>query len=474
MRDGERVYVFGMGGGGVHANGSGDIARYFAEAERIGRLLRQSYGDCRLLFVRGPLFPAGQSIPELFEDYRTEDDLPSLYSVAAGAVVRAGFNTTWECLAAGTPLIAIEGYTYAEPVADRLKSLTAAGLLPQSVEQWLDPEWTASFKQAAAATVSRWPLAKANDTLQAVIDPEVAVDERGTALAPVVRPFNKREPKSDSLIPRAAPLAPPHWPLAAQKGTVPFCAASNNTADSVKGDSPRPALLVRIDDVIELSPELHLTIDLCTARGLSVSLEIVPYLCRFNERELLEFLGGAVRFEVSQHGYAHLPRRLANGRKSDFFSDQDFEADLERGVATLRRLFPTTFRGGFSAPYDTFPPGFGASWQRLGGRYLSALWDRLADCPLPVVYHAVDPWDWRRGTEHPQARMLRKLRESLARDGHAGLALHPQLLTTAARVAKLEQLLDAALTLGCQPTLASDVAARRRQVEQSPSHSWVP
>ena len=136
-----------------------------------------------------------------------------------------------------------------------------------------------------------------------------------------------------------------------------------------------------------MSPELILTLELCAARGLSVSLEVVPYLCRLDEGVLREHLAGAVPFEVSQHGYAHLPRRLADGRKSDFFSDQDFAADLEKGLAVLQRLFPTTFRRGFSAPYDTFPPGLGSCWQRLGGRYVSAAGPRskIAHCQWSTI-----------------------------------------------------------------------------------------
>ena len=69
---------------------------------------------------------------------------------------------------------------------------------------------------------------------------------------------------------------------------------------------------------------------------------------------------------------------------------------------------------------------------------------------------------------------MRKLRESLARNGYTGLALHPQLLTTAARVARLEQLFDEVVTLGCTPALASQIATRRQHIAASPSHSWTP
>lgn len=458
LRADQRNYVFSMGGGGVQPDGTSDIAEFCAQAERIAQRLRRDDGNCRLLFIRGPLFPAAQSLPALFEDYGAEDDMPALLSCAAGAVVRAGFNTTWECLAAGTPFITFQGHTFAEPVVERLQGLAAAGLLLDSVDEWLDPDWIANFKRRAAAVVTRWPLSSVVEQLQGVILAASGADTGNSEPAPVILPLTRKASAiAVQTSPVAAPsrLAPPHWPLDA-------------------AHAPLPGLLVRIDDVIELSRELILTLEQCAARGLSVSLEVVPYLCRLDEGVLCEQLAGAVPFEVSQHGYAHLPRRIADGRKSDFFSDQDFAADLQKGLAVLQRLFPTKFRGGFSAPYDTFPPGLGQCWQQLGGRYVSALWAPLEDCPLPVVNHPIDPWDWRRDREHSQARLMRKLRDSLVRNGYTGLALHPQLLTSAARVARLEQLLDEVMTLGCTPVLASQIAARRQHIAASPSHSWSP
>ncbi len=418
LHESERAYVFSMGGGGVQSTGGRDTAEFCTQAEQFARILRRQCGECRLLFIRGPLFPASQPLPDLFEDYATEDDMPSLFGVAAGAVIRPGFNTTWECLAAGTPFLAITGHTFFEPIADRLDRLTEARLLPRTVEEWLDPAWSDNFRQFAAETVARWPISSAVEHLRSTIGADKDDGVRRLSLSSCKAPRDGREASG--------------------------------------------VLLVRVDDVTELSDGMVAIFEMCAARNICLSLEVVPYLCRLDERTLQTLLGGAIRFEVSQHGYSHLPQRTGEGRKSEFTAGQDFDADLRKGFARLRELFPTSFRGGFSAPYDSFPYGICQSWQRLGGQYISALWAALNDCNLPVVYYPVDPWNWKRDNEHSQRRSMRQLRASLQSTGCTGLALHPQLLNSPARIARLEKLLDAIMTLGCQPALASEVVAGRQ------------
>ena len=55
--------------------------------------------------MQGPYFPPRIPIPPRFEVVQDEQQMPALLKIAKGAVIRAGFNTTWECLAAGTPFL---------------------------------------------------------------------------------------------------------------------------------------------------------------------------------------------------------------------------------------------------------------------------------------------------------------------------------------------------------------------------------
>ncbi len=68
-----------------------------------------------------------------------EDQMPALLKIAKAAVIRAGFNTTWECIAAGTPFMPLIGTTYAEPVTERVNRLSSFGLVPPNIESlWFD------------------------------------------------------------------------------------------------------------------------------------------------------------------------------------------------------------------------------------------------------------------------------------------------------------------------------------------------
>jgi UDP:flavonoid glycosyltransferase YjiC (YdhE family) len=414
---GTPAYVFTMGGGGSQSSPA-DEGRLFGDrALEIATRLRRQCPESRLIFVRGPLSPDTLSLPPLFEDHAVEPDMPSLLAVATGAIVRPGHNTLWECLAGGTPFIAISGETFAEPVAERLRRLRENDLLllPGESDRLLDARWRHSFRRRSVSRAARWSMARVTAGLQSAIQ----------------------------AIPQ---LHPP--PVVAR--------ASWPRRPTARGGT----LLLRVDDVTEATDELIAILELCRVRGLSVSLDVIPYLTSLDQ-SALDRLAGGVRYEVAQHGYDHLPRRRSDGRKTEFSSDVAAQtAALAAGAAIVRRRFGASFRGGFSAPFDAFPDSLCATWAGLGGRYASTVHAESDRSPIPVVRLTADPWDWSQDAPQPFWSVLNRVSLALNQRDCAGLVLHPQLLRRPGEADRLADLLDDVLLLGCRTRLISEVAVR--------------
>src|SRR5262249_26262565 len=144
-------------------------------------------------------------------------------------------------------------------------------------------------------------------------------------------------------------------------------------------------LLIRFDDVTELEDVVVTIIVSCLEQGLCLSLDVIPYLCRFDGSHLQSLGAAADRVEVAQHGYAHLRRIAPTGEKTEFTVARDAEALLLSGKATLSARFPEHFHGGYSPPYDFLAPGLADTWQQLGGRYVSTLTELPSGVQLPHV-----------------------------------------------------------------------------------------
>jgi len=158
LSEDQEVCVFTMGGGGVHAHDphGQDIVRFLRLAMQVADVVQPPGSHVRLLFVKGPYFPLRIPIPARFEIVRDEEQMPALLKIAKGAVIRAGFNTTWECMAAGTPFIPMIGTTYAEPVPERVNRLMAFGLVPPTTDRfWADDAWRAEYRRITASIVAR-------------------------------------------------------------------------------------------------------------------------------------------------------------------------------------------------------------------------------------------------------------------------------------------------------------------------------
>src|SRR5581483_10583870 len=101
-------------------------------------------------------------------------------------------------------------------------------------------------------------------------------------------------------------------------------------------------------------------------------------------------------FEVAQHGYAHIPCTV-DGKRYEFAPAQTpatvlADADaITSGKRRLETLFPSRFRGGFSAPFDGLPGWLPAHWATSGGAFISCLSSRPQQtAPVPLVRAGVD------------------------------------------------------------------------------------
>lgn len=153
----DRVIVLSLGGGGEKP-GTDDRNRFLQRAAQVVAPLRRQAHPPRILLICGPLFPEGAPVPEGFEVIASDPDLPSLFAVADAAVIRAGYNSVWECLSAGTPFIAFCGTTYREPTEERIESLRRIGLLvPEAFPPPAEfAAWRESFRGIAERYAARF------------------------------------------------------------------------------------------------------------------------------------------------------------------------------------------------------------------------------------------------------------------------------------------------------------------------------
>ena len=128
-------------------------------------------------------------------------------------------------------------------------------------------------------------------------------------------------------------------------------------------------MVIRIDDVVCAEPALCWLLDLLASRGMRASLEVIPYLAEFDEGFLDGWDPSRALFEVSQHGFAHVPRTGEDGRRCEFSleasapSSEEFDL-IARGKRDMEAKFPKRFAAGFSPLSLILPAGILA--RRLG------------------------------------------------------------------------------------------------------------
>ncbi len=412
----QRVYVFTMGGGGRPSENDPDITTFRHKATEVAELLRAINPACRLIFVRGPLFPGGIQLPDLFESVNQEPCMAELLAVADGAVIRPGYNTVWECLRSSTHFFSIPGTTYMEPVEDRLNKLDRLGLSgSESISSWGDRDWKSAFMQRSQKIVTRWTGNPDRDLIRRVLDE-----------TPRIRLFP------------------------AQAGETQLLAVDEEALEhareqlvNLKSDK---RLLVRTNEVIELDDSVKWILQECRSRNLFASLEVVPYLSTFAERDL-DLLDPGELFEVAQHGYANIARLDTHGYRGEFWlqSESEFKLavqEITAGFARLSAAFPKRFRMGFSAPYDGLPEWLEAVWQKIGGRYLSVIRLHPPTSRLPAIRFGTELRNWKANQPRRIDDIMTELTTSMAECGYAGLVVHPRLIPDPLERVRLVRILD--------------------------------
>jgi hypothetical protein len=405
VRPEEPICVVCMGGGGVQAGAAADISRFVAAAKALTAGLRRVDPRTRVLYVRGPLTPPEFVVPAEFEPVIDEINLPALFALARGAIVRPGNNTVWECIGAGIPFVSVRGTTYQEPVTERLRRLEPFGFAVTD----LAAEWTNAGTERAqrrAETARRWSGRPDPSLLMHVV---------------------------------AAPRAAKTFP------------AVTATARRTGGGTGSLQVIARIDDVIELDENLRWLVRLLAAHGLRSSLEVIPAQCRMVDADLA-VVDPERLVTVGQHGYDHVPNYYPRGRTSEFpftveASARD-RAKLRDGNSELKRRFPTRLTGGVSAPFDMCPSWLGRVWRELGGSHLSCRQVVPSEPALPVLRYSVDLWDWAGDRAIGVASVLAQVRLANALRGYAGIVIHPWLLERDGEAMRLVELLQALSAMG--------------------------
>jgi hypothetical protein len=436
LDSGQRLCVFNMGGGGQHRPTDLDAERFLAFSKAIGAELRQRDPDVRLVFVKGPYFPGNVAVDEPFETVAQHSRMPALFAAADGAVIRTGFNSTWECLAASTPFIPFIGTTYAEPTNHRLERLAAAALVATDVETfWCDFRWRDQFEHTTRGLAERW------------------------------------SGKPDRVLLRRLIAAPSIGKLASVGASVSASASHQFRQFARRGNRGTTPLVIRIDDVVSLEPTLHWLLRLLAARRLRASLEVVPYLSTLDDSQLDPFDPMGELFEVSQHGYAHIPRAGADGRRFEFSPDRtqpdpDEERAIIVGKASLGRAFPKRFSGGFSPPFDAAPAWIDQFWFDQGGTFVSRLFRSPIEATRAGTIRAgVDIWGWSRDRGLRRAQIVYLLNRQARADGHIGLVLHPRCLRKSRERARLIGLLNSLQGRGTLSVSLRQLAVRDQRTQ---------
>jgi hypothetical protein len=415
--DDRPLCLFSMGGGGRQYPDGSDAPRFAASASRAADTIQALDPRARFLFVRGPYFPDDFDVDDRFETVDPEPLMPALVTLARLAVVRSGFNTMWECIAAGVPFVPVIGNTFEEPQDARLDGLRAAGLLSGDVAtSWADERWRARYAAAAREVAARYPGRPDAAALRRAVLGQVRSVRMARAPSGAATPTRRRR------------------------------RAGRRTGAATDGQARRP-LTIRVDDVAVPEMTLGWLLGELAGRGLRASLEVIPYLNVLDEPRLARFDRRAELFEVAQHGYAHVPRADADRRSYEFSpaasaaTDAELD-DLAAGRAQLATTFPARFSGGFSPPFDAFPPWLPDAWRALGGAFVSQMRPAPPAPAVPCASAGVDVWDW--GHDRPRGlnAIGRALSAHVAEHGYGGVVLHPHRLRSRAARHHLTLLLD--------------------------------
>ena len=403
FREGQAIYVFSMGGGGCHNDGNNDRKHFIEESLAIGHELREADSSCRLMFIRGPLFPREKQLPNIFEDIAEEPLMPELLSIATGAVIRPGFNTLWECIYSGTPFVGVEGTTYEEPVSQRLTALISAGIgMQRNVILWKDKQWVNDYRLRCAHLAARWTGVPCEKTLREVVRSS----------------FNATQPAATFIKKSVA-------------RNIIVDASLRRLFARLRSSTEPKHLFFRIDDVVEVDDALAWVLNQCVIRKIPTSLEVIPYLSNLTDT-ILDRWDPERLILVSQHGYAHIPDISDDGHVGEYINDpspisKHVKNAIQIGYSSLKQRFPRRFCGGFSPPYDGLPSWLPEIWSSVGGQYLSTMHASSVE-GLPVINAEIDLWHWGTNRPRPLEALLLDIEQQMHRRNNIGVVVHPRLL----------------------------------------------
>jgi hypothetical protein len=222
--------------------------------------------------------------------------------------------------------------------------------------------------------------------------------------------------------------------------------------------------IVRIDDVIALEPGLWSFVETLVARTVGVTLEVIPYLCTVDPRDLDRIDPDRRRIQVGQHGYAHIANGGFQSTRHEFdpSAHDPTGVELEQlawGRHEVERRFRERFVGGFSPPFDGLPRWLPAHWRAIGGRFVSL--STPASDPVRgdgVVQAGVDVWDWR--FDRPRdIRVITSEMDGLASGvGHTGIVLHPRCLRSPFERGRVMGIINRWMTSRAYPETLENVA----------------
>lgn len=194
-------------------------------------------------------------------------------------------------------------------------------------------------------------------------------------------------------------------------------------------------VIVRLDDVRDLSPRLEAVWSVLERHGAAVHLGAIPVDVSEAAARDLEARArrSPVAVSVQQHGYRHVNHGQGK-RKFEFDDERTFEAqreDLEAGRDILRARFGTRFDEVFVPPFDRCGALGMRALAELGFSGISVIHTSTApDHPnVPKVLMTTDPVQWKPEVLHrPWDQTLREVRASLDATGYAGLELHHEIM----------------------------------------------
>jgi hypothetical protein len=385
-------FVFSMGGGGQHLD-SNDINTFIDQALKIASDIKRRCIESRFIFVKGPLFDQTIEIPHEFEEVDLEDNMPELFSICKAAIIRPGFNSVWECIAGGTPFVCIQGTTKCEPISEKLHKLIESGIIPEN-NSIADIFKTKIWEENISKVKSRWDGKPGKEFLEAI---------------------EKKEEMELVLNDPAEPRTFHRFSKAFKDLNI---------------DGIGKSFFFRVDDVIELSPEMVFILSLCSKQDVFLSLEIIPYLSIIEEIDLLEYDPSFKNVIVSQHGFNHAINLInPDSVRSEFTFLEPTKTELENiaiGKAILTKTFPQRFKNGFSAPFDMIPDWFDQYWRSLRGEYISVINQRIRFKSVPKIQVPIDLWDWKENRMITLELLCKKMETEVKRRDNIGIVLHPK------------------------------------------------